>query len=114
MFLACTCFCPKRLAGAARKPENSFCKMASFAGGGPQLALTAGTKPHSPGVANKARRSLEQHTRGCETEGVVAIGASAGVIEALTELAAGLPSDLPFAVMVAVHLQVRRHEQVWR
>ena len=51
---------------------------------------------------------------GCETEGVVAIGASAGVIEALTELAAGLPSDLPFAVMVAVHLQVRRHEQVWR
>ena len=57
---------------------------------------------------------MEQHTGGCETEGVVAIGASAGVIEALTELAAGLPSDLPFAVMVAVHLQVRRHEQVWR
>ena len=45
---------------------------------------------------------------------MVAIGASAGVIDALTELAAGLPSDLPFAVMVAVHLQVRRHEQVWR
>ena len=40
--------------------------------------------------------------------------ASAGVVEALTELAAGLPSDLPFAVMVAVHLQVGGHAQVWR
>lgn len=37
-------------------------------------------------------------------EGVVAVGASAGGIEALTELAAGMPADLPFAVMVVVHM----------
>lgn len=36
--------------------------------------------------------------------GVVAIGASAGGIEALTELMATLPPDLPFAVMVTVHM----------
>jgi len=40
------------------------------------------------------------------SEGVVAIGASAGGIEALTELAAGLPPDLPFAVMVVIHMRV--------
>ncbi len=40
------------------------------------------------------------------SEGVVAIGASAGGIEALIELAAGLPPDLPFAVMVAIHMRV--------
>jgi two-component system, chemotaxis family, protein-glutamate methylesterase/glutaminase len=40
------------------------------------------------------------------SEAVVAIGASAGGIEALTELAAGLPPDLPFAVMVAIHMRV--------
>jgi two-component system, chemotaxis family, protein-glutamate methylesterase/glutaminase len=39
------------------------------------------------------------------SEGVVAIGASAGGIEALSELAAGLPPDLPFAVMVAIHMR---------
>lgn len=37
-------------------------------------------------------------------EGVVAIGASAGGIEALCELAAGMPADLPFAVMIVVHM----------
>ena len=39
------------------------------------------------------------------SEGVIAIGASAGGIEALTELVAGLPPDLPFAVMVATHMR---------
>ncbi len=39
-------------------------------------------------------------------DGVVAIGASAGGIQALTELSATLPPDLPFAVMVAVHMGV--------
>jgi two-component system, chemotaxis family, protein-glutamate methylesterase/glutaminase len=48
------------------------------------------------------------------SEGVLAIGGFAGGIEALAELAAGLPPDLPFAVMVAVHLQVGGHAQVWR
>ncbi|HYB38251.1 MAG TPA: chemotaxis protein CheB [Mycobacterium sp.] len=41
---------------------------------------------------------------GARSRGVVAIGASAGGVEALTELAAGLPPDLPFAVMVVLHV----------
>ena len=36
--------------------------------------------------------------------GVVAIGASAGGIEALSELAACLPTDLPFAVLMVIHM----------
>lgn len=37
-------------------------------------------------------------------EGVVAVGASAGGIEALCELAAGVPTDFPFAVMIVIHM----------
>lgn len=37
-------------------------------------------------------------------DGVVAIGASAGGIAALTELAAGMPANVPFGVMIVVHM----------
>jgi two-component system chemotaxis response regulator CheB len=40
----------------------------------------------------------------CALRGVVAVGASAGGVEALTHLAAGLPDDLPYAILIALHL----------
>ncbi len=38
------------------------------------------------------------------TRGVVAIGASAGGVEALTQLVSKLPHDLPYAVLIALHV----------
>ena len=36
--------------------------------------------------------------------GVVVIGASAGGVEAVTEAASALPADLPFAILIALHI----------
>lgn len=36
--------------------------------------------------------------------GVIAVGGSAGSVEALIEMAAGIPADLPYAVLVAIHM----------
>ena len=36
--------------------------------------------------------------------GVVAVGASAGGVEALTRFAAGLPPDLPYAIAIVLHM----------
>lgn len=43
-----------------------------------------------------------------EIQKVVVIGASAGGIDALTQLLSGLPADLPAAILVVQHLQPER------
>ena len=66
----------------------------AFAGGGGISELSASTD--GPGWA--------MGLLAAPANGVVAVGASAGGIEALTELAAGMPTDLPFAVLVVIHM----------
>jgi two-component system chemotaxis response regulator CheB len=50
---------------------------------------------------------MMQATRNGDLHGVVAIGASAGGVEALSNLAAGLSPDLPYAYLMTLHLPAR-------
>ncbi len=43
-------------------------------------------------------------TEPCPPRGVIAVGASAGGVEALKQLASGLSPDLPYAVLVTLHM----------
>lgn len=47
---------------------------------------------------------MQMSNGGDGLKGVVAIGASAGGVEALTQLAAGLSADLPYAFLATLHL----------
>ncbi len=46
----------------------------------------------------------ETNSANNEPRGIVAVGASAGGVEALTNMAAGMPCDFPFAVVVVLHM----------
>ena len=56
------------------------------------------------GLGNQFRMADTRGPKNGACRGVVAVGASAGGVEALTALAAGLPADLPYAVLITLHM----------
>ncbi len=57
-----------------------------------------------PGLGNQFNYGGDQGATNGACRGVVAVGASAGGVEALTAMAAGLPEDLPYAVLITLHM----------
>lgn len=57
-----------------------------------------------PSLGTRTEMGPETNSANNEPRGIVAVGASAGGVEALTNMAAGMPCDFPFAVVVVLHM----------
>jgi two-component system, chemotaxis family, protein-glutamate methylesterase/glutaminase len=55
-------------------------------------------------MGNHKTMATTAEPHGGAPRGVVAVGASAGGVEALTQFAAGLPADLPYAILIVLHM----------
>lgn len=55
-------------------------------------------------MGNQSKMTSTSGHHNCALRGVVAVGASAGGVEALTKFASRLPVDLPYAILVALHM----------
>lgn len=75
-----------------------------FADRGPGKGILPLASTPAEASLEDTRLSRVMERTATPAEGVVAIGASAGGIEALCELAAGMPPDFPFAVMIVIHM----------
>ena len=59
--------------------------------------------PLSPGIQSPDLRASSTQARSEARHWVVVVGASAGGLEAVRELVAGLPADFPAAVLIVIH-----------
>ena len=55
-------------------------------------------------LGTRTEMGPETNSANNEPRGIVAVGASASGVEALTNMAAGMPRDFPFAVVVVLHM----------